>query len=41
MNKMDLANEIIVYAKLYRKYLNESILDVRVPQHAGIERISS
>lgn len=40
MNKLDLANEIIMYAKLYREYLNESILDVRVPQHAGIKRIS-
>lgn len=40
MNKLDLANEIIMYAKLYREYLNENILDVRVPQHAGIKRIS-
>ena len=40
MNKQDLANEILEYAKLYRKYLNESILDERIPQHAGISRLS-
>lgn len=40
MNKLDLANEIIMYARLYREHLNENILDVRVPQHAGIKRIS-
>lgn len=40
MDKQDLANEILEHAKLYRKYLNESILDERVPQHAGIKRLS-
>lgn len=40
MSKQDLANEIIEYAKLFREYLNENILDIRVPQHAGIKRIS-
>ena len=40
MNKLDLANEIIMYAKLYRENLNEDVLDVRIPQHAGIKRIS-
>ena len=40
MNKQDLANEIIEYAKLFREHLNENILDIRVPQHAGIKRIS-
>ena len=40
MNKQDLANEIIEYAKLFRKHLGSDILDIRVPQHFGIKRIS-
>lgn len=40
MNKQDLANEIIEYAKLFRKFLGSDILDIRLPQHFGIKRIS-
>ena len=40
MNKQDLANEIIEYAKLFKKHLGSEILDIRVPQHFGIKRIS-
>ena len=40
MNKQELANEIIEYAKLFRKHLGSDILDIRVPQHFGIKRIS-
>ena len=40
MNKQDLANEIIEYAKLFKKHLGADILDIRVPQHFGIKRIS-
>lgn len=40
MPKQDLANEIIDYAQLFKDNLNDDILNVRVPQHAGIKRIS-
>ena len=40
MNKQDLAYEIIEYAKLFRKHLGSDVLDIRVPQHFGIKRIS-
>lgn len=40
MNKQDLANEIITYAKLYKKFLGSDILDERIPRHSGIKRIS-
>ena len=40
MKKQDLAEEIIEYAKLFRKYLGADVLDCRVPQHFGIKRIS-
>ena len=40
MGKQDLANEIIAYAKLYKDNLDETILNVRIPMYAGIERIS-
>lgn len=40
MNKQDLANEILTYAKLYRAHLSEDILDTRIPKHSGIKRIS-
>lgn len=40
MKKQDLANEIIEYAKLFRKHLGADVLDMRVPQHFGIKRIS-
>ena len=40
MSKLDLADEIIMYAKLYRENLNDDVLDVRIPQYAGIKRIS-
>ena len=40
MDKQDLANEIIEYAKLFKKHLGTDILDTRVPQHFGIKRIS-
>lgn len=39
-NKQDLANEIIEYAKLYKKYLNRKNLDVRIPMTSGIERVA-
>ena len=40
MSKQDLASEILAYAKLYREYLGEDILDTRIPKHSGIKRIS-
>lgn len=40
MEKQDMAKEIIEYAKLFRKHLGADILDIRVPQHSGIKRIS-
>ena len=40
MSKQDLAGEILAYAKLYREYLGEDILDTRIPKHSGIKRIS-
>lgn len=40
VDKQALANEIIEYAKLYKEHLGDSVLDIRVPQHAGIKRIS-
>lgn len=39
-DKQDLANEIIEYAKLYKKYLNKKNLDVRIPMTSGIERVA-
>lgn len=38
--KQDLANEIIAYAKLYKEHLGDKILNVRIPQHSGIKRLS-
>ena len=40
MDKQQLAKEILEYAKLFKENLNEDILDTRIPQHAGIKRIS-
>ena len=41
MSKQDLANEIIVYAKLFREYLGDDILDnENMPRYGGIKRIS-
>ena len=40
MDRQDLANEIITYAKLFKENLNADILDKRIPQHSGIKRIS-
>lgn len=40
-DKQELANEIIEYAKLYKKYFNkEENLNVRIPKTPGIERIA-
>lgn len=39
-DKQTLANEIIEYAKLYKKYLNKKNLDVRIPITSGIERVA-
>ena len=39
-DKQTLANEIIEYAKLYKKYLNKKKLDVRIPMTSGIERVA-
>ena len=39
-DRIEIANEIVEYAKLYRKHLSSDILDIRVPQHFGIKRIS-
>ena len=40
-DKQELANEIIEYAKLYKKYLNkEENLNVRIPMTPGIERVA-
>lgn len=39
-DKQDLANEIIEYAKLYKKYFNKKNLDVRIPMTSGIERVA-
>ena len=38
--KQELANEIIEYAKLYKKYLNKKNLNVRIPTTPGVERIA-
>ena len=38
-DKQTLANEIIEYAKLYKKYLNKKNLDVRIPMTSRIERV--
>lgn len=40
MDKQQLAKDILEYAKLFKDNLNEDILDTRIPQHAGIKRIS-
>ncbi len=40
MDKQELANEIISYAKLYKDYLNSDILDSNIPEYGCIERIS-
>lgn len=40
MSKQDLANEILEYAQLFKTYLNDEILDTRIPQHSGIKRIA-
>ena len=39
-DKQNLANEIIEYAKLYKKYFNKKNLDVRIPMTSGIERVA-
>lgn len=39
-DKQTLANEIIEYAKLYKKYFNKKNLDVRIPVKSGIERVA-
>lgn len=38
--KQSLANEIIEYAKLYKKYFNKRNLDIRLPTTPGIERVA-
>ena len=40
MSRLALADEIISYAELYKKYLDPDILNHRVPNYAGIERVS-
>ena len=40
MSKQDLAKEILEYAQLFKTHLNDEILDMRIPQHAGIKRIA-
>ena len=40
MKKIDLANEIIEYAKIYQKNFDSKFLDKRIPQAGSIERIS-
>lgn len=40
MSKQELAKEIISYAEIYREYLSDEVLDIRVPRHSGIKRIS-
>lgn len=40
VDKQELANEIIEYAKLFKEHLSDSVLDIRVPQHAGIKRLA-
>lgn len=39
-NKMDIADEIVAYAELYRKYLSSEILEERIPNTFGIKRLS-
>lgn len=39
-DKQDLANEIIEYAKLYKKHLNKKLLNDRIPVTSGIERVA-
>lgn len=39
-DKQTLANEIIEYAKLYKKYLNKKNLNVRIPMNSGVERVA-
>ena len=39
-DKQTLANEIIEYAKLYKKYLNKKNLNVRIPMTSGVERVA-
>lgn len=40
MSKQELADEILEYAKIYRKNLNDEILNDRIPQSAGIKRLA-
>lgn len=40
MDRIDLANEILEYAKLFKDNFDESILDNLIPSDFGIERIS-
>lgn len=40
-DKQDLANEIIEYAKLYKRYFDKKNLDVRIPTTSGIERVAT
>ena len=40
MSKLDLANEIIRYAKIYRENLDDSVLDERIPKYSGIKRLA-
>ena len=40
VDRQELANEIIEYAKLFKDHLNPEDLNNRLPQYAGIKRIS-
>ena len=40
VDKQDIANEIIEYAKLYKKHLSPDILDERIPSYGGIKRFA-
>lgn len=40
VDKQTLASEIIEYAKLFKEYLGEEILDDKIPMYGGIKRIS-
>ena len=40
MDRQDLANEIISYAKLYKEFLNSNIIDSSIPEYGCVERIS-
>lgn len=40
VDKQDLANEIISYAKLYKKYFDPQILDSPIPRENGADRLA-